>query len=230
MQVAEGLDWSRIYWVAGPTPKGAMHNSVTNPPVSGWQHAFVMPGEKRSTIFCPYSFRAFSVSNAEVEMQSRKDSSHSFRLKFVAALMKRNWAQFQGWGWQRDYDTCALVLRKLDLPIPAQIMTGGEKDIRKSGGKSAGPILLKPVNPSSKRGIFLLWFLTNKKNSRSVREAMAELSMARSSVLSYLSALRKDHGIGYELAGDMATIILPKDCKDPFRGPGKIEDDDSWLN
>ncbi len=233
MKVAEGLEWSRIYWVRGAVPKYVLvRNSVKDPPCSGWQHAFVLMGEKRSTIFCPYSFNAYSVSNDSLEIQSMREPSR-FNLEFVGNMMKDKWAQFQGWGWQRDYDTCTLVLRKLELPIPAQIMTGGEEDTRKKGGKEVGSSLLKPVTASSKRGKFLQWFLDGE-GSRSVREAMAEFSMTRSNALSYLYMLQKDHGIGYELVGDIATITLPGGCTDPFNEQ-QVEDegdddDDSWLD
>ena len=61
--------------------------------------------------------------------------------------------------------------------------------------------------------------------------------MTRSNALSYLYMLQKDHGIGYELVGDIASINLPNGCTNPFKGeqtpePPHIEgdDDDSWLD
>jgi len=246
MIVAEGLEWTRLYWVRGVVPKHVLvRNSVKDPPCSGWSTAFVLTGEKRSTIFCPYSFHAYSVPNDCLEIQSMKEPTR-FSLEFVGDMMKSKWAQFQGWGWQRDYDTCTLVLKRLGLPVPAQVMMGGEEDTRKKGGKAVGSRLLKPVTETSKRGKFLQWFLDGE-SSRSIREAMAEFSMTRSNALSYLYMLQKDHGIGYELVGDMATISLPGDCTDPFRETqlqaaktddceipdAKVEgdeDDDSWLD
>ena len=96
----------------------------------------------------------------------------------------------------------------------------------------------KPVKRSGKRGKFLQWFLEGE-GSRSVREAMAEFGMSRSNALSYLYMLQKDHGIGYELVGDIATIKLPA-CESPFDDGHVVEgaasapeaepeDDDSWL-
>jgi len=83
---------------------------------------------------------------------------------------------------------------------------------------------------SSKRGKFLKWFLDND-NSRSIREVMAEFTMTRSNALSYLYMLQKDHGIGYVLVGDIATVELPGNCTDPFdETPKVVADDDSWLD
>jgi hypothetical protein len=98
--------------------------------------------------------------------------------------------------------------------------------------------LKKPVPREGKRGKFLAWFL-EKGGSASVREAMAEFGISRSNALSYLFLLKKDHGIGYELVGDSASIALPKGCSDPFeaskkketkKGKANAEEDTSWLD
>ncbi|MEE8608970.1 MAG: hypothetical protein V3S55_15305 [Nitrospiraceae bacterium] len=233
-QVAEGLEWRRIYWISGTLPKHAeFRNAVKDPPCLGWQHAFVMPGEKHSTIFCPYTLTAFSVYAGCSELVNMDNVPPAeFRLDFIRELLERNWTQFQGFGYQRDYDTCALVMRRLGLEVPAQILTGGEEDTRKKGGKEVETMLKKPVKASSKRGKFLQWFLDGDC-TRSVREAMAEFSMTRSNALSYLYMIQKDHGIGYTLVGDNATITLPEGCENPFDEPTKPkadDDDDSWLD
>ncbi len=240
MQVAEGLEWRHIYWVRGTMPRGVrFRNAVTDPPCSGWQHAFVLTGEKRSTIFCPYSFDAHTVPNDCLEVAQSAESKE-YRPDWLHDLMKRKWDQFQTLGWQKDYDTCALILRRLGLPVPAQIMTGGGEDDRKKGGKEVGSALLKPVKRDGKRGRFLAWFLEGG-GSRSVREAMAEFSMTRSNALSYLYMLQKDHGIGYTLVGDVAAVTLPDGCTDPFNEEQPAatlatdmedddDDDDSWLD
>ncbi len=229
MRVTDGLDWLQIFWTRGTMPKHCDHkNAVVDPPCSGWQHAFVMPGEKRSTIFCPYTLGAFTVPNACAELVLAEEPTE-FRSDHIQAMLKRKWDEMQRRGWQRDYDVCALVMRKLGMPVPAQIMTGGGEDVRKKGGKDVGTALLKPVKAGGKRGRFLQWFLDGD-STRSVREAMAEFAMTRSNVLSYLFMLKKDHGIGYELVGDLATITLPNGCSDPFNVEQPSEaDDDAWL-
>jgi len=135
MQIAEGLDWLHIYWVKGKTPKGARYmNGVSDPPCAGWQHALVLSGEKRSTIFCPYTFSAYTVSNACLEIATASEPK-AFDLDRLYTMIKDKWKTMQEFGWQRDYDTCALILKRLGLEVPKQIMTGGGEDNRKKGGK-----------------------------------------------------------------------------------------------
>lgn len=237
MQIAEGVEWIRVHWVRGPLPKGVRwRNAVSDPPCSGAQHAFLLRGDKMSTLFCPYSMQGYLVPNDCSEV-TLADLDVEFRPEYVADLANRKWAQYQGWGQQRDYDTCALVMRRMGWEVPAQVMAGGQEDTRKKGGKDVATTLIKPVKRKGKRGNFLAWFLDNE-GSRSIREAMAEFSMTRSNVLSYLHMLRKDHGIGYELVGDMATLQLPEGCTDPFnetqpepKAEEKSADDDfDWLD
>ena len=160
------------------------------------------------------------------ELVGAVDASDGFSLDRVGAMLKRKWDQYQGWGWQRDYDVATMVFKKLGLPVPEQVMLGGEADTRTKGGKDVATRLLKPVKRSGKRGKFLAWFL-DADGTRSVREAMVEFSMTRSNALSYLYMLQKDHGIGYVLVGDNASVTLPEGCDSPFDTPS---DDESWLD
>ncbi len=235
MIITEGLEWKQIYWLRGAAPKNVRYrNGVLDPPCSGWQRAFVLVGEKMSTLFCPYSLKAYTIKNTCSEIELAKEPA-DFNQKGMLDLMVRMWREYQGFGFQRDYDTCALILRKLGRDVPAQIMTGGGEDDRKKGGKEVAAYLLKPVKEVSKRGKFLKWFLDGDC-SRSVREAMAEFAMTRSNALSYLHMIHKDHGIGYVLVGDIATVVLPPGCIDPFNekqpatSKTKDKDDDSWLD
>lgn len=231
MQLLEGIEWTRIYYVKGELPRGSRQRTdVKDPPTSGWQNAIIMRGEKRSTIFCPYSFQSWNVRNDCAEIMSARDKfgdeepddDPKYHFDWLSKFIPRKWDEYQSIGYQRDYDTAALVLRKMGLPVPEQKIKGGEEDTRKKGGKPAGEKLIKIVNVKSKRGKFLKWFIDGGK-SKSVREAMAEFSMTRSNALSYLHMINKDHGIGYDLVGDTATIVLPEGCDDPF-------EDDSWLD
>jgi len=238
-EIADGLEWKHIYWVSGNTPKGyGDRNEVKNPPCSGWQHAFVLVGPKRSTIFCPVSFDAFTVRNDCGELKGAVEPRDPFDKARMVARIHKNWKTMQERGWAKDYDTAALVLKRLGAVVPTQSLKGGGEDTRKKGGKDVESKLKKPVKRSGKRGKFLEWFLDGD-GSRSVREAMAEFSMTRSNALSYLYMLQKDHGIGYELVGDVATVTLPEGCDNPFDEgpapdvkPAKVEetDDDSWLD
>ncbi len=238
MNVADGLEWLQIYWIRGVSSKQLTNrNEVHDPPSNGWALAFAMPGEKRTTLFCPYSFTAFTVSNGSGEMRMAKEPKE-FRQDFVVDMLRRKWDAFQSYGHRVDYNTAAMVFKRMGEQVPEEKMTGGEEDTRKKGGKAVGSKLLKPVKRKGKRGKFLEWFL-EADGVRSVREAMAEFGMTRSNVLSYLYMIRKDHGIGYELVGDTVTVELPEGCETPFvdgqpavRGePKKVEpaDEDDWL-
>jgi hypothetical protein len=224
MQVAEGLEWLRIPWVRGALPKGVVHkNGVWDAPCLGWQGAFVMRGEKRSTIFCPYSMESFVVPNTCSELTYAKEPD-GFNRDWGVQHLTDKWAQFQGFGFQKAYDVAAVVLRKLDAPVPKQTLKGGEMDDRDRGGKPAADELTKPVKRASKRGKFLAWLLENE-GPKPVREIMAEFGMTRSNALSYLYMLNKDHGLGYSLRGDDVEVFLPDGCESPFD-----EEEEAWLD
>lgn len=237
-EIVDGLEFARIYWVAGTMKRGGEYrNEVQNPPCSGWMGAVILPGEKRSTIFCPYTFEAFTVSNQSGELRGANYDVQATP-HWLDGFMRKRWTEMQTRGWQKDYDTAVLIFRRLGTAIPEQILKGGEEDTRKKGGKEVEAKLTKPVKLDGKRGKFLEWFL-NAGGTASIREAMAEFGMTRSNVLSYLYMLKKDHGLGYDLVGDNAVIQLPPGVTNPFDTDwecsgelpaSKEDDDDSWLD
>lgn len=222
MLIVEGLELFRIYWVRGASPKGSAHRfEIKDTPCSGWQNVLVMRGEKRSTLYCPYSMTAFTVTNKSGEMNSLKKTQQTTP-KAVGDLLMRNWAMSQRFGWQKDFDVAVRIFRLLGLPVPEQLTRDGEEDTRQRGGKEVAKALTKPVKIDGKRGIFLKWFMDGN-NSRSVRDAMAEFSMTRSNALSYLYMIQKDHGIGYSLQGDNATLTFPPGCTNPFLSQKELD-------
>jgi hypothetical protein len=235
--MAEGLEWLRVYWVSGQEKRGSrFSNAVSSPPCSGWMFAVQVVGPKRSVLFCPYTFESFQVSNDCGEIRGAK-ADQPFNPVWFERHLREKWAEMQARGWFKDYDTAALVFKRMGWEVPEQVMKGGEEDTRKKGGKEVEVQLKKPVKLSGKRGQFLVWFL-EKGGSAPVREAMAEFGMTRSNALSYLYMLTKDHGIGYELVGDTATVTLPEGVENPFDEPWAAtgtapvpaeDDDDSWL-
>lgn len=206
----------------------------------------MIEGEKRSTIFCPYSLTAFTVPNSCAELASAREPKE-WRRDFMVGTIVRNWEESQKFGFQKDYDTAAMVLKRLDAEVPHRILTAAGEDTRERGGKQVEASLKKPVKRKGKRGDFLAWFLEGDAHARPVREAMAHFGMTRSNVLSYLFILQKDHGIGYVLQGDLATVQLPEGVTNPFEAeqpkaekkatekkaaekkPAQADDDEEWL-
>ena len=226
VELPEGLTYQRVYYMYGRVPRSRAATwapyLVKNPPCSGYSLAFVLgkPDAKRVTLFCPFTLEANTVKAEAGELLDRApEPMTEWRLARLVELMQKKWAEYQAMGYQRDYDVATAVLRALDAAVPAQLVKGGEEDRRERGGKPVGGELLKPVPPNGKRGKFLAWFLEG--DVRTVREAMVEFGMTRSNVLSYLYTLNKDHGLGYSLVGDTATVELPDGCEDPFTASDK---------
>lgn len=235
MKITDGLHYLRIYWVAGGGVKGSSYNHyVKQPPCSGEQGAFILmaDGAKNATIFCPVSFTSHYIPATCAEIVKAREPQN-FSVDGAIKRLKRNWKGHQTRGDQGDYNTAARVLVLLGSDIPSQVLKGGKKDNIKKGGRPVADSFLSPINPKSKRGKLLQWFLDNDSKA-SIRAAMIEFDATRSAVLSNLRALNVDHGVGYELIGDDAKIILP-----PATGKFAIageklsegdEDDDSWLD
>jgi hypothetical protein len=213
MIVTEKLEWIQVYFMVGPT---IFKQDIKDPPVNGWAHVFLFRGEKHSTLFCPYTLSAYQVRNDSSEMRGLKEPRDPFRRDYMVELMHKNWEQAQRFGTQKDFDTAAMVLKQLGAEIPHRIMTVFGEDTKQRGGKVVEETMKKPVKRKGKRGDFLAWWMEGDGMARPVREAMAHFGMTRSNVLSYLFILQKEHGIGYRLQGDLATIELPKGVLNPF--------------
>lgn len=216
--VTDKMEWVQVYWYVGPT---IFKQDIKDPPVGGWSLCFLFRGEKHSTIFCPYTMTSYSVRNNSMEMKSIKEPAE-FRRDVMVRILLKNWEEAQKFGFQKDFDTAAMVLRQLDAEIPHRIMTLTGEDTKQRGGKLVEEKMKKPVKRKGKRGDFLHWWMEGDGMARPVREAMAHFGMTRSNVLSYLFILQKDHGIGYRLQGDLATIEMPKGVTNPFGEETKL--------
>lgn len=216
-RVTDRLLFGRVYWLYGVAPRESrLKNDVTDPPVGGWQHVLAFPGEKRWTLFCPITFTSHQVSVGSMEQDSFEGSPRPYTREWLASWITERWHAFATAGSQVDYDMAARVLRELGAEVPTVVpLAREEDDQRERGGKPAADRLLKPVKRSGKRGRVLEWFLDGG-GPRSIREAMAEFEATRSSVLSYLFNLNKDHGVGYRLVGDTAEVELPPGCESPW--------------
>ena len=212
-KLTDKLLWGRIFWVVGTTPKNMTHNCITDPPTNGSQCAFAFPGEKAWMVFCPITFQTYRVTPGSVEHKSFQGAMNPFTPVALGEWLTKKWENFARLGSQVDYNMAARVLKELGAAIPTVVPLVSEEDAHKErGGKPVGDKLLKGVKRDGKRGKVLEWFLSTGA-PRSIREAMAEFDASRSSVLSYLHNLNKDHGIGYTLIGDTADVKLPKGCK-----------------
>lgn len=199
------------------------------------------------TLFCPFTLAAHTISSeageiSEVRMvttstkiQGAKEPKVSTdpkvmpkpvheltdeKIERLAQIITSNWKMRCRLGLPFSLDVAALVLTRLGRPIPEErlvVRTDAAGEVKKSG-KAPADSLLKPVNPESKPGRVLAWFMAQR---RSITEGMAEFGATRSSLQSSLYATWKDNGVGYSLAADMVDIILPSDCEDPFKMPAK---------
>ena len=192
-------------------------------------------GGKLVTLFCPYTLESHQVSRNSMEIMSM-----SMDVRYVPSDKNPVLSVEDGWlewtqdrqdrllkivvsAWEmagrlslsnKDYDTAAVVISMMGGNVPLRVIPEGVEPDKPRGGKEADVLgLLKPVKRESKRGLVLQFFLPQP---RSIREAMAEFGYSRSNVLSHLFILQKDHGIGYTLTGDAASITLPAGCTDPF--------------
>lgn len=197
----------RLYYCAGGSPNFWKHKyEVTNPPTSGFCHAVVIVGEKRSTILCPFTLESFQVNNRCGEIAECKLVDYS--PEKISTLITRTWEQCVKLQWQRDYGVAALALAGLGQPVPKFIPTMVKEGEDRKSGKDVDEKALRPVNPESRRGKVAQFFAGPELQS--VHEAMVRLDLTRSGVLSHLFCLNRDHGIGYELVRDCARLMIPE--------------------
>jgi hypothetical protein len=201
----------------------------------------------RFTLFCPFTLQSNIVSSTAGEINEVKilrketkiEGAKELKVEMVPTVTRRptqeltdervdrlagiitdNWKMRCRLGIPFDLDVAALVLSRLGKPIPEDrpsVKLDASGEVKKSG-KPAGDELLKAVNPESKPGRVLKFFMEQR---RSITEGMAEFGATRSSLQSSLYGVWKDNGIGYTLAADMVDIILPAGCEDPFSAPAK---------
>lgn len=236
-----GVFYQNVYYQ--PMTKGLGGDSkgiyeIKDPPNTGWSRALVVWPEdnaeetatskrkkkaaKRVTVFCPYTLQAYQVRFTAREVADQK--AHRLTPELIDRLegiINKNWKMYAGFGFHRAYDVAALVLTRLGKPVPNYMRPADENleytetSVPNRKGKPVAEKLLRPVNSSSKRGEVCAFFMKTD-GAGSIREAMATFDMTRSGVLTHLHGLHKDHGLGYVLQGDMATLMLPPGCKTPL--------------
>jgi len=234
-----GVFFQKVFYQ--PMTKGMGGDSkglyeIKDPPNTGWSRALVIWPEdnqpettskrkkqaaKRVTVFCPYTLSAYQVRFTAREVANQKAYPLTPKLiDSLAAIIDKNWKMYTNFGFHKAYDVAALVLTRLGKPVPSYMspklenLEYNETSVPNRHGKPVADTLLRPVKSSSKRGQVCAFFMAD--GTGSLREAMAKFDMSRSGVLTHLHGLHKDHGLGYVLQGDMATLMLPAGCTDPM--------------
>jgi hypothetical protein len=259
-ELPEGLRYVSTYFTnLEKNSKSARHMRhppmASDPPTSGWARCFIISGQKQSTLFYPFTLWSQQLPNRAAEIAAAVDVA-DFDQPLVVEILKRQWELRVRLRCQVDLDVGALVLNRLGESVPIVVRPSASEDAEDSqkvrGGKPIVPEAQRAVDPRSRRGGVLAFFLeyppaggqappdappATEPNAdadspsagqqgalpahlpvgttRSIREAMAELDLTRSGVLSHLFALNRDHGIGYHLQADCATVLLPEGW-DPF--------------
>lgn len=219
--VAEGITFARIYWLYGESPRGCKNSEVKDPPTSGWSSCFVFNGDKpRVTLFCPYTFQSYDVTQNSYEMDGMHGNLDGFPRARFEEMLPRKWAEYTRNSIPADFDTAAKLFKGMGLRVPDisefdGLVTTPRTPPKGSVAKPPAATLLKPVKRDGRRGEVLQYFLDGHT---SIADAMVKFSVTRSNFLSQLFLLRREHGISYTAVGDTAAIELPAGCEDPFSG------------
>jgi len=196
-------------------------------------------------LFCPYTDKSFYASRDSYELSSYQGAfewGDRQRANFRERL-PRVWAEHRRRGWEgSDYETLAELIAVFGATVPTEEeaallapqsgrsrdATGAEvappersiaiRQSRMQGGKPPAPSAsaARPVKRAGRKGEVLAHFMAQDGHRASVDGAMAKFGVSRSNLLSVLFMLRKDHGIGYSVSGDAATVQLPEGVSDPF--------------
>lgn len=214
--LTDDIGWGRVYFARGDRSPGVRVNEVTDPPYPGYGHVIVLDSEKSCTLFCPFTFTTYNVSHRSMEYASLRCGVQSPQIGRLADHIKRKWADWSKLGSRVDFGMAAVILRKLGFEAPAiAYEVDPEEPPAQRKGKAIQEELKKPVKRNSKRGKVLTWFLADGGGPKAIQGCMAEFGISRSNALSYLFMLNKDHGIGYSLGGNTATVHIPGNI-DPF--------------
>lgn len=209
MEIAPGLQWKTVYFMRGAHPQVPRRlHGVRKPPTFGNATVYVIEGKKQSTIFCPSTFQAFAVDNNCYELTTAKEPVSDFDKSIALAQLKEKWAYYQSKGVRKDYAEATKILMMLgEQEVFEDTSTAVAREVRHV---EPGPKLLKPFSAKSKRGKFVKFFV-DKNNGGSIFQVMAELSISRASVSSYLCILQREHGLGFNISNGNLIILPPAD-------------------
>lgn len=204
----------RTYFIRGTAPKANRFKpAIRKPPTSGWGIAVILANKKSHTLFSPFTLEAHLIPDGCAELAYAQDMADLVDIDYssVADVIKRGWKKFSDLGIQRDYGVAASILKMLGAEQP-QGLTPGEAKARKarkagkSGGGKPAAETTKPLKRGTKRAQVAEFFV----ESAMIQQAMQELDLTRSGVLSHLHCINKYNGFGYKLTGDSAELIVPE--------------------
>jgi hypothetical protein len=204
----------RTYFIRGTAPKtNKFKPAVRKPPTSGWGIAVILANKKSHTLFSPFTLEAHLIPSGCSELAYARDLVDLVDVDYsaVAEAIKSGWERFSNLGIQRDYGIAASILKMLGTEQP-QGLTPGETKAReaakagKGGGGKPAAGTMKPLKRGTKRAKVAEFFA----ESAMIQQAMQELGLTRSGVLSHLHCINKYNGFGYKLTGDSAELIVPE--------------------
>lgn len=188
--------------------------AIRKTPTTGNGIVVVLSNKKSHTIFSPFTLEAFVVPSNCSELAYAKDLQDLVDIDYsrVAAAIKRSWERYSGLGLQRDYGVAASILKILGEeppggPTPGAARAAKARKAGKSGGGKQAAEKTTPLKRGTKRAKVAEFF----QQSAMIQQAMHELGLTRSGVLSHLHCINKYNGFGYNLTGDSAELIIPDD-------------------
>jgi hypothetical protein len=199
----------RTYFVRGAVPNTYRHKpAIKNPPTSGKGVAVLLQNKRSITLFSPFTLEAHIVSENCSEVAYAQDLIVDHQA--VAAAIVRNWKRFSRLGIQRDYGAAASILKifGVDAPdgqTPGAVRAEKARKAGKGGGKATAETTT-PLKKGTKRAAVAEFF----RESAMIQQAMHELNLTRSGVLSHLHCIHKYNGFGYILSGDSAELVIPE--------------------
>lgn len=202
----------RTYFTRGAVPNTyRLKPAIKKPPTSGFGIAVILKNRRSHTVFSPFTLEAFVVPESCAEVQHAKDYTDLVDLDFgkVAEAVKRNWERFVRLGIQRDYGVASSILKLLGAEPPEGETPGARRAAKaretgKGGGKPAAETT-SPLKKGTKRAAVAEFF----RKPGMIQQAMHELDLSRSGVLSHLHCINKYNGFGYKLSGDSAELVIP---------------------
>lgn len=84
---------------------------------------------------------------------------------------------------------------------------------RNAKGKSPASTLLKILDPKTMQGKIIAFIM---QSSTSVNDVCDNFFIERHALLTQLNVISRTAGIGYSVAGDKISLVLPDGVKDPF--------------